>query len=191
MASRTDVLEIYLGDEQQLFNSLDPAPFHQRDLDPAAAEYIVDWAHDAPSDRPLGLVLKLGKSRDPGCDGATVQQSVRDHFQRRAAATRRKLQQMLRMGRYSLLIALVFLACVVLVAEWLASVLAQASYADMIEHGLVIGAWVALWRPLEIFLYGWWPVRAEARLFDRLGAMDVSTVQATAAASPGAAGTAP
>jgi len=30
-----------------------------------------------------------------------------------------------------------------------------------------------MWRPLEIFLYDWWPIRAEARLFDRLAAMPV------------------
>jgi hypothetical protein len=29
---------------------------------------------------------------------------------------------------------------------------------------LVIGGWVAMWRPMEVFLYDWWPVRAEARL---------------------------
>ena len=43
----------------------------------------------------------------------------------------------------------------------------------MIVDALVIGAWVALWRPMEIFLYDWWPIRAEARLYDRLGEMDV------------------
>ena len=84
----------------------------------------------------------------------------RDYFQRRAAATRRQLQQMLRLGRYSLLI----------------------------EHSLVIGAWVALWRPLEIFLYDWWPVRAEARLYDRLGVMDVRVVETSVATSPGDGG---
>jgi hypothetical protein len=30
-----------------------------------------------------------------------------------------------------------------------------------------------MWRPLEIFLYDWWPVRGDARLFDRLSAMTV------------------
>jgi hypothetical protein len=30
-----------------------------------------------------------------------------------------------------------------------------------------------MWRPLEIFLYDWWPIRAERRLFDRLAAMPV------------------
>jgi hypothetical protein len=27
--------------------------------------------------------------------------------------------------------------------------------------------------PLEVFLYDWWPIRAEARLFERLSAMPV------------------
>ena len=33
-----------------------------------------------------------------------------------------------------------------------------------------------MWRPIEIFLYEWWPIRAEARLFDRLSAMTVRVV---------------
>jgi hypothetical protein len=40
----------------------------------------------------------------------------------------------------------------------------------------VIGGWVAMWRPLEVFLYDWWPIRAEARLFDRLSAMAVRVI---------------
>ena len=30
-----------------------------------------------------------------------------------------------------------------------------------------------MWRPLEVFLYDWWPIRNEARLSDRLAAMPV------------------
>ena len=30
-----------------------------------------------------------------------------------------------------------------------------------------------MWRPLEIFLYDWWPIRSEAQLSDRLAAMPV------------------
>jgi hypothetical protein len=33
--------------------------------------------------------------------------------------------------------------------------------------------WVAMWRPMEIFLYDWWPIRAEATLADRLNVMPV------------------
>ena len=43
----------------------------------------------------------------------------------------------------------------------------------MLRESLLSGGWVAMWRPVEIFLYDWWPIRAEARLFDRLAAMPV------------------
>jgi hypothetical protein len=46
-------------------------------------------------------------------------------------------------------------------------------YAKVFGEGLLIGGWVAMWRPLEVFLYDWWPVRAEVRLFERLGTMPV------------------
>jgi hypothetical protein len=173
----SDQLELYLDDTRQLFNSLDPAPFHQRDLDPDAAEYIVEWAEDAPRDKSLHLVLRLGNSTDPAADAALAQQSVRDHFRRRAAAKRRELSHMLRIGRYSLLIALLFLGPIIVIAESAANLVQTERYAALIENSLVIGAWVALWRPLEIFLYDWWPLRAEARQFDRLGSINVTAVQ--------------
>ncbi|MGL6109181.1 MAG: hypothetical protein ACRC2B_03680, partial [Rubrivivax sp.] len=43
------VLKLYLADTRQLFDSMDPAPFHERDLDPKAVTYIVDWAREAPA----------------------------------------------------------------------------------------------------------------------------------------------
>jgi len=38
---------------------------------------------------------------------------------------------------------------------------------------------------LEIFLYGWWPIRAEARLYDRLSKMPVRILY-RGTATPGA-----
>lgn len=177
---RRDVLDLYLEDTRQLFNSMDPAPFRQRDLDPNATAYIVAWAEEATTRRPLRMVLHLGCETTTEAEAAMVSESVRAYFRRRAQATRRQLQHLFRIGRYSLLIALVFLALVIVIGESVASVL-QDRYASLIEDSLVIGAWVALWRPLEIFLYDWWPVRAEARLFDRLSLMDVQTVPAKSA----------
>lgn len=46
-------------------------------------------------------------------------------------------------------------------------------FGELLRQGLVICGWVAMWRPLEIFLYGWWPIRREARLYDRLSIMPV------------------
>jgi len=44
---------------------------------------------------------------------------------------------------------------------------------DVACTSLSIAGWVAMWRPMELFLYGWWPIRGEARLYDRLAVMPV------------------
>jgi hypothetical protein len=41
------------------------------------------------------------------------------------------------------------------------------------REGLLIGGWVAMWRPIQIFLYDWWAVRGEQREYERLSRMQV------------------
>jgi hypothetical protein len=42
-----------------------------------------------------------------------------------------------------------------------------------VAEGLLIVGWVAMWGPLDIFLYGWWPIYSRCRLFDRLARLEV------------------
>ena len=51
-------IEINLNRLSQLFNSLDPLPFHERDLDRDAEDYIIGSAEEAPRQRPLLLVIR-------------------------------------------------------------------------------------------------------------------------------------
>ena len=44
------------------------------------------------------------------------------------------------------------------------------------RESLVIGGWVAMWRPLEIFLYDWWPLRRRELEFARLAKIRTSVV---------------
>lgn len=44
----TACIEVRLRDLGQLFNSLDPSPFLDRDLDAEAEKFIVSWAHELP-----------------------------------------------------------------------------------------------------------------------------------------------
>ena len=43
----------------QLFNSMDPSPFVDRDLDADAEEFITSWARELPANRELELVIQL------------------------------------------------------------------------------------------------------------------------------------
>ena len=179
------VLDLYLSETNQLFNSMDPAPFRERDLDPTADAYIVDWGHEAPARVPLGLVVHLG--REPATEDvdAMLRGAVHDHFRRRAAVTWASLRRLFREGRISLVIGLGFLLLAIVVGESVASLVSSERHATLIEESLIIVGWVALWHPLGIFLYDWWPIRAEAKLFDRLGKMDVKVMNEGGAA-PGA-----
>jgi hypothetical protein len=171
-ASRSE-LRLYLRETAQLFNSMDPAPFRERDLDPNAEAYIVEWAREAPPRARLALAIRLGRAPTAPDEAATLADAVHEYFRQRAQATRARLRWLFRVGRVSLLIGLAFVGFTVVVGDYISGIVDKASYGRMIVDALVIGAWVALWRPLEIFLYDWWPIRAEARLYDRLGEMDV------------------
>lgn len=181
-ASVAHELKLYVGELRQLFDSLDPAPFRERDLDPKAAEYIVDSAREAPAGAPLSMQVQLGREPVTEASAGLLRAAVHDYFERRAASKRRELRQLFRTGRQSLAIGLVFLAGAVGLAQWLGSLISHEGYAWLASESLIIGGWVALWRPLEIFLYAWWPLQADARLFDRLAAMPVSLGGADAAA---------
>jgi hypothetical protein len=167
------VLDLYLSETKQLFDSMDPAPFRERDLDPKAEAYIVDWAREAPARLPLGLVVHLGRESATEDDGVMLREAVHDHFRRRALATWASLRRLFRVGRISLVIGLGFLLLAIVVGESIASLVSSERRAILVEESLIIVGWVALWHPLGIFLYDWWPIRAEAKLFDRLGEMDV------------------
>jgi hypothetical protein len=166
------VLKLRLADAQHLFDTMDPAPFRERDLDPKAAAYIVEWAQEQPSRAPLALVVHLGH-RDVGA-AVPLDDAVHEYFRRRAVAARRRLRRLFRTGRISLAIGLVFLAVAIGVGEFAGGLFSKARYGRLVEESLVIGGWVALWHPMGIFLYDWWPIGAEARLYDRLSTMGVS-----------------
>jgi hypothetical protein len=153
---------------------MDPAPFHERELDPNADEYIVAWARETRAGQALGLAVRLTRDETSDGESTLLREAVHEHFRQRAASARRALRQLFRTGRISLAIGLAFLAAALGAAEFLADVVPKESFSSIVKESLVIGGWVALWRPLEIFLYDWWPLLAEARTFDRLAAMEVT-----------------
>lgn len=171
-------IEVRVGELKQLFNAMDPAPFNDRDLDPNAEQFIVEWARDAPAERPLGLTVHLSREHPGAEDGALLQQAVREYFASRAVAERRRLRRLFRVGRISLVIGVLFVGVAIALGDLVVGLVGRYDYGQILADSLTIGAWVALWRPIEIFLYDWWPIRAEARLYDRLGAMPVRVLGA-------------
>lgn len=169
-------IEVHVAELWQLFNAMDPSPFRERDLAPDAEEFIVGWAGELPRDATLALVVYLDRPAGLPEEPAILRDAIREFFAARAETTRRRLRQLFRVGRTSLVIGLLFLAVTVVAGDLTAKALAGRHLAEVLRESLLIGGWVAMWRPLEVFLYDWWPVRQEAHLYDRLSAMPVRMV---------------
>lgn len=114
---------------------------------------------------------------------ATVlRDAIHEFFRHRAETHRQRLRELFRLGRSSLLIGLVALAGAIALGDFLATLMKGSRIGEIVRESLTIGGWVSMWRPLEVFLYDWWPIRNEARLSDRLAAMPVRIRYANATA---------
>lgn len=164
-------IEVRLRELAQLFNMMDPSPFIDRDLDADAEEFIVSWARELTSKDELELVIHLATTPDPD-RAAGTEEAVHHYFASRAAIKGAELRQLLRRGRISLMIGVLFLAGCFGLGE-LAQKTLPAGWNEFVELGLHIAGWVAMWRPLEIYLYDWWPIRSDQRLLERLARMKV------------------
>jgi hypothetical protein len=167
------VIEVHLAELKQLFNAIDPSPFREKDLDPNAEEFIVSWAREVPADTQLALLVYLDRPAGIPEEPAILRDAIREFFAHRRDSTEKRLKQLFRLGRTSLIIGITFLAVSIAVGDFIANALAKQQIGEILRESLLIGGWVAMWRPLEIFLYDWWPIRAEARLLDRLSKMPV------------------
>ena len=177
------IIEVRLADLDQLFHTIDPSPFHQRQLDRDAEEFIVSRAREVPKDVPLGLVLYLDRSRSADADheAASLRDAVHQFFTRRARSARRELRELFSRGRVSLAIGLVFMGVSTALAQAIGGDSPEVGATALVRESLLIAGWVAMWRPLEIFLYDWWPIRDQARCYDRLAAMPVAVEYASQA----------
>jgi hypothetical protein len=168
------LIELTLDQPAQLFNSLDPAPFRQRDLDPDAAEYIIDAVRELHGHREIKLVVHLPDVSDPRVH-VQVAEAIAHYFRYQAQAARLTVRNTLRLGRASLIVGLLFLVVCVAGAQLIFT--HDNVLSDLLHEGLLIVGWVAMWRPLDILLYEWWPLLRDARMYARIAQMPVELRQ--------------
>jgi hypothetical protein len=100
-----------------------------------------------------------------------------NYFGYRADLIQRELRELFRMGRRYLMIGLVVLVVCLVANHLLRTNLTDNPLMRVIEESLLILGWVANWKPLETFLYDWWPVRRRLRLYRRLAKAPAAFVE--------------
>lgn len=163
------LIELRLREVRQLFQQLDPAPFRDKDLDPAAEAYIEDAVREIGSKQRARLLIHLPEQERSSEAARSLPESISNYFSYRAQQTRVELGRLLRLAAVNLLIGLLFLAACLALRR---ALLGGGSY-ELLAEGLLIIGWVALWRPVEMFLYDWWPVLRRRRRLDAIARMPV------------------
>jgi hypothetical protein len=166
-------IEVRLSDISQLFDTLDPFPFPERDLDKDAEEFIVGWARELPRDHPLDIVLHVPAAELEKHSSKDIASAMSRYFEYRAGIIGRDLKELFRVGRLSLLIGFAVLAFALLATQAISGRLEPSPVVRFLEESLIIVGWVANWRPIEVFLYDWWPLVRRRNLYRRLAAANV------------------
>jgi hypothetical protein len=170
-----ETIELRVDDIAQLFHTLDPFPFRERDLDREAEEYIVGWARELSGRQAIRIRI-----HHPDTDAQTkaalvLREAFGHYFADRANATQRDINELFRIGRWSLVIGLAILITCLLFAHIVVGALFTDPLRRLLEESLLILGWVANWRPLEIFLYDWWPLVRRRDLYRRLSKAVIET----------------
>ena len=165
------IIELELRHMSQLFNSMDASPLENKDLNSDVEEFIVSSSEEYRPDQALTLRIYLHEwpAEDPT---DVVRNSIHNYFAYRADLNRLAFRRLMRRGRTSLLIGLLFLAACLVTIKILPGDLG-GTWARIVRESLTIAGWVAMWRPMEIYLYDWWPLRRKGRLYQKLSQIPV------------------
>jgi hypothetical protein len=165
-------IELNLRDLNQLFNTIDPSPYPDKDLDRNAEDFILSWAQEFPIDEPIGLIIYVKKPPEGHRSGDLAQKAIHNYFTYRARLNQLEFKRLMRRGRTSLFVGIAFLSLCLFITEILLPK-QTGILPDFIQQGLTIAGWVAMWRPMEIYLYDWWPLRLRGKIFTKLSKMSV------------------
>lgn len=167
--SITATVSIHVHDLAQLFSALDPSPVWDCDLDRDAAALI----EKEFSEKRTARVWQLGVyAREGAWLADDVQIALRRYYERLAASARHRMRDEMRLGHLALICA-VAIVILSMGARAALDALLRGHAPRMLDEGLIILAWLALWRPAESLLYGWIPARRKGRFYERLAGIRV------------------
>ncbi len=169
------LIEVQAESVVRLFNPLDPAPIRQKVLDEATSHYIAETVGQFPLKTPMKLLLYLPDQERWQHRAGDIPAAVHYNFSYRRQVAADELRALFRRGRICLVVGLIFVCACVAGRELTRALLAETIY-KMLAEGLLICGWVAMWRPIQIFLYDWWPIRRERRIYSKLADIEVEVV---------------
>ncbi|MFZ9388519.1 MAG: hypothetical protein ACO25B_11630 [Chitinophagaceae bacterium] len=135
-------------------------------LDKDVENYIVENSRPFPRNEEIEITLVFRERMN--LNEKECMDHFHLHFSKCLDRTRLQLRQTLRLGWRSLVIAFIFLTAMYSIVNTFFPALPENGVIISIRELFIILGWVALWRPAELLLYEWFPLRRNVILYSRL-----------------------
>ncbi|MBO9667587.1 MAG: hypothetical protein J7501_12330, partial [Bdellovibrio sp.] len=168
------IIEVRVNDVQQLFDYRDPAPFRIRDLDENFSRYLESYLDEISPGQPIKLKIYITKPSEQPSSGE-LRESIHGFFEYRIQTKRAELSKNRRMAEIFLGIGLAITCLCLALAQGLRYV-EPGIIGTTVREGIVIFGWVALWRPLELLLFEWYPIYDRIRIYRRLVSAEIEII---------------
>jgi hypothetical protein len=166
------IVEVTVNNTRQLFNDRDPTPFKERELDQNFVTFLLNSVQEFPYKAKTRLRIIINKEPDSAAEKVHIQEAIHSFFKYEAGLVHSRKKKSMREGRLFMVVGLFTLFSCLSFSQLLESSFSQSKIMLIIQEGLVIIGWVAMWRPLEMFLYDWWPLREQQLYMNKIANME-------------------
>jgi len=169
---RAHLIEIKIKKINQLFNSFDPSPFLEKDMDDDAFEYIVSSVSEHPLKTKQKILIHMPKNQQKKISEVEIRRAIHNFFEYKKILAERSIKLKLKEGQLSFIVGITFLVLCIMTGQYVRG-LADNNFTFIVFEGLLIGGWVAMWKPISDILYEWWPIWKEKNIYNKISDMDI------------------
>ena len=170
-------IHLNITDIDDLFDHYDAAPLLQRHFNNDWLAYLLKVMDEHPRERHWNLVLQISSAVLSNYSSNQILLTIKQQLVRQHKLYAYQLRRHFRMGRIALVIGLLVLSGLLSLSIVIGQVVHHPDWQQALQEGCVIIGWVALWRPAEILLYDWWPLKHQQRKLKRILAGNITIMQ--------------
>lgn len=168
------IIEIKVSSLEDMFDEHDPSPYMIRDLDSSITDYIMACVLEINPE----FVGKIRVYTEDFFDldkQDIFSKSIKDFFELKSHMETVQLKQVFKRGLISLMIGLGFLLSAIMASIYIQSK-SPEFWTSFLKEGLHLLGWVSMWKPINLFLYDWWPPLQDLKIYKALAKVDIEIV---------------
>ncbi len=170
-----ETVRIVIKDIEQLFNSLDPSPFIEKDLDDDAAEYITSYFSEYSLKKKVKILIQIPKIQKDKFKEDEIKDAIRNYFSYQKTLEENNIEVKIKEGQQFMIIGLSFLTVCLLAREYFLSLETNIVW-NMLAEAFQIFGWVAMWKPISNLLYDWWPMKQKQNIYDKISKSEIDFI---------------